>query len=295
MNTILLFGATGKQGGAIAKKLQEKGNIVISPVRSEKNIAVLQERNIAAFLTDFSPNSLVPIINRADKVVLQIPAQISPSEMIALAEQCLQGIKQAGSLPTVFSISSTVPEKPTGLASPDARYKMRKMAHKFLPEATILSATEYLENFSESYRQAIEGGGIIPQSIPEHLPVNYLSWADLATYIEAVLSNADLKGRFLQIGGKEGINGTTLAKRLGNILDKDLHYQELTLTELTGILTPIVGAQLASELAEFYGWQHSENHLLNPDTTEIRNMLGIELPSFEEWAREAFGINQKTT
>jgi len=213
--------------------------------------------------------------------------QQSPSLMIQLANNAIEAIKEAGAPPTVFVISSTVPTQKVHKDSPDARFEMKQKALETLPNAIILSATEYLENFSTSYREAIEKEGMIPQTIPDDLPVNYLSWNDLAIFVEATLRNESIKGGFYQIGGNEGINGSQLANRLGTILEKKLFYHTLTHQQLQGFLTPIVGQELASELAEFYEWQDTEgSHLLNPDTTKIRSLLGIKLPNFEDWAKK---------
>ncbi|NET37501.1 MAG: NmrA family NAD(P)-binding protein [Cyanothece sp. SIO1E1] len=290
---IALFNATGAQGTAIASLLQKKNYELISPVRSKKNLTLLTSRKIKASLSDFSPESLGPILAEVDQVVLQIPAQISPSLMISMANNALTAIQRVGSPRTIFVISSTVPEQPTGKASPDARWQMKQKAMAILPDAILLSATEYLENFSTSYRQAIKQEGIIPQTIPNHLPVNYLSWHDLALYVEAALQKTDLPAGFYAIGGAEGITGEDLAFRLGKVLKKKLHYQTLSHQQLEGFLTPIVGLPLAAELAEFYEWQDGEgSHLLNPDTSAIRKRLGITLPDFELWAKRAFSVSE---
>jgi len=185
MDTVMLFNATGRQGATIANRLLGKDYQIVSPVRSEKKLVDLKHKGINAFLSDFSTENLLPQLKQADRVILQIPAQVSPSLMITLSENIITAIKEVGNPPTIFVISSTVPEDFTGKNSPDARLKMKNFALNQLPESIILSATEYLENFSTSYRQAIEQDGIIPQTIPADLPVNYLSWNDLAIYVEA--------------------------------------------------------------------------------------------------------------
>lgn len=291
MNKILLFNATGGQGATIARRLQEKGHQVIAPVRSEKNITILKERNIAAFLTDFSVDSLLPIIEKADKVVLQISAQVVASTMVEIAEKSMEAIQKAGNPTTVFVISSTIANAKTGIPSVDARLKMVALAKEKLPNAPILSSTEYLENFSTAYRQAIMENSVIPQTIPPTFPVNYLSWNDLASYVLAALDADNLEGKIYPIGGNEGLTGKALAERLGKVLGKELNYTPVTHEQLQGILTPILGEAVAKDYAAFYHWQDGEGaDLLNPDTSEIRRLLGVTLPSFEEWAKQAFSV-----
>ncbi|NJO00953.1 MAG: NmrA family NAD(P)-binding protein [Bacteroidia bacterium] len=289
MDKILLFNATGSQGGAVSHKLLEKGYQVLSPVRSERNISILEERNIQAFLTDFSARSLTPIIEKADKVVLQIPAAIAPSMMVDIAKNATEAIKQAGNPKTVLVISSTIPNQYVGVRSVDARLKMVELSQEKMPNTPILSSTEYLENFSTAYRQPIMENGVIPQTIPPDFPVNYLSWDDLAAYVIAALESSKLKGQIYPIGGNEGINGNDLARRLGAVLGKELAYIPVSHQQLEGILTSFMGAEVARDYAEFYYWQDINGApLLNPNTGELQNLLGIQLPSLEEWARQAF-------
>ncbi|MDW3192962.1 MAG: NmrA family NAD(P)-binding protein [Cytophagales bacterium] len=289
MSTILVFNATGMQGLTIANRLKAGGHHIVTPVRTEEKAISMEEHGFEAFVSDFKRGTLVTRISQVDQVVLQIPAQIAPFEMVEIANQALSAIKEAGSPKTVFVISSTFPDHKVGKASVDARVKMKELSLELLPEAPILSGTEYLENFSTAYRGAIEGTGTIPQTIPPEYPVNYLSWSDLAIYVEAALKSTRLEGKLYRIGGKEGINGNELARRLGLILGKELKYIAITHEQLHGFLTPILGESVAHDYAEFYEYQDTVGQdLLNPDTEEIRSLLDIQLPDFEEWAKEAF-------
>ena len=289
MSKVLLFNATGMQGNSIAQYLTEKGHDIIAPVRSSAKQAQMEAKGYKAFVTDYTLNSLVPVLQKVDKVVLQIPAQIAPSAMVAIAQKCITAILEAGYPDTVFVISSTLPDQKVGIPSVDARVTMKDLSLEKLPKTPVLSATEYLENFSTAYRTTILEKGVIPQTIPADYPVNYLSWADLAQYVDAALFADHLEGKLYRVGGNEGITGNELAKRLGSIIGKELHYTSITHTALAGFLTPILGESVARDYASFYEYQDTQGqHLLNPDTSEVRKLLGITLPTFEKWASTAF-------
>ncbi len=289
MNTILVFNATGSQGQAITQRLKSAGHSIIAPVRSQEKAAQLSGQGLQAFVTDFSKASLVPELKKADQVVLQIPAQIAPSQMVSMARTAIDAIREAGYPKTVFVLSSTVPDQKVGVNSVDARVEMKDYALAHLPKTPILSATEYLENFATAYREPIERDGVIPQTIPPSYPVNYLSWDDLATYVEAALRSDGLMGKLYRIGGKEALDGQRLVQRLGAVLGRELKYVPITYEQLAGFLTPILGKSIATDYAEFYHYQDTRGqHLLNPDAADINTLLGIELPSFEEWAKRAF-------
>ncbi|MEO1054984.1 MAG: NmrA family NAD(P)-binding protein [Bacteroidota bacterium] len=289
MEKIMLFNATGMQGATIAAHLTSLGHQIVAPVRSAQRLKELQSKGFTAFETDYSIASLSPQMEKVDKVLLQIPAQISPSEMVSLTSRCVDAILAADYPDTVFVISSTLPDAKVGVPSVDARVEMKNLSLSKLPKTPILSATEYLENFSTAYRHTIESDGVIPQTIPANYPVNYLSWSDLAHFTSAALFSNVLEGKLYRIGGNEGITGYDLAERLGQVINKNLRYAPITHDQLAGFLTPILGESVAKDYAEFYEYQDTRGQeLLNPNTKEIRKVLGLTLPQFEEWAQKAF-------
>jgi uncharacterized protein YbjT (DUF2867 family) len=294
MERVLLFNATGSQGMAIANRLLAEGYTVIAPTRSKEKVALLKEKKIEAFVSDFSVQSLVPFLKRADKVVLQISAHTVAESMVESAKKAIEAISEAGSPKTVFVISSTISKHYVGVKSVDARLKMVELAQEKIPNTPILSVTEYLENFSTAYRQPIMENGVVPQTIPQNSPVNYLSLNDMATYVLAALKSNKLEGKVYALGGNEGIDGTQFSRRLGKVLSKELIYAPVTHEELEGMLTPIMGAAVAKDYADFYRWQDTAGaSLLNPNTEEVRNLLNVKLPTFEQWATEAFQITNK--
>lgn len=232
------------------------------------------------------------MVKDADKVVLQVPVVITPSDMIAFAKNALMAIAQAGSPHTVFNISSIVPREFVGKPGPDSRLTLKILSKQYLPEAIVLSSTLYLENFSQAYRQAIEHGGVIPQAIPSDIPVAYLSFSDLANYILAALNKPELKGRFIPIGGSESMTGVQLAEKFGTILGRQIHYQAISPQELAAFLAPMIGEPTAFQVAEMYEWEStSGSSLLNPDVNQAKELLQVSLPSFERWAKNAFQIS----
>ncbi len=289
MKRIMLFNATGMQGSAIAAHLKLQGHEIIAPVRSAQRMDELRSKGYNAFVTDHSVKSLKAQMKEVDKIVLQIPAQISPLEMVDLTSKCIDSILEAGYPDTVFVISSTLPDTKVGVPGVDARVEMKNLSLSKLPNTPILSVTEYLENFSTAYRNAIESDGIIPQTIPASCPVNYLSWSDLSKYVGAALFSDKLEGKLYRIGGNEGVTGNDLAKRLGKVLGKELHYSPINHEQLAEFLTPVLGESIARDYAAFYEYQDTRGQeLLNPDTEEIRSILGINLPNVEDWAVKAF-------
>ena len=287
----MIFNATGMQGQTLARGFQLEGHQITVPVRSKEKGEQMTAQGYKAFETDFSQDSLLPQMKQVDHVIAQIPAMVSPDTMVQFAEKLINAIKATENVRAVLVISSIVPDKKVGIKSVDARVEIRDYVLEQLPDTPILSATEYLENFSTAYRHPILNEGVIPQTIPASVPVNYLSWEDLATYVTAAAKDHKLAGGFYRIAGNEGISGDQLATRLGKVLDKPLKYVEIDHAQLQGMLTPILGAEVAKDYAEFYRYQDNEGrHLLNPDTNKLQEQLGVETLKLEDWAKRAFAV-----
>lgn len=286
---ILLFGATGMQGSAIAQKLIKNSFKVLSPVRSSEKVEMLAKIGVTGKVTDFSKDSLKSLVEQVDQVILLVPAVIPTDDMVPFVQNALEAIKEAGNKRTVFNISSVIPDTYIGIKGPDTRLKMKEIAFEILPEVTVTSTTLYLENFSTAYRQSILEQGSIPQAVPADVPIAYMSMDDLAAYLIAILKEESFKGKFLTIGGKEALDGNELATKLSEITGNTVNYFALQPEQLIAFLTPMFGQDLSAQVGEMYAWEGTTGKdKLNPDTSELQQKLGLNLPNFKEWASEAF-------
>ena len=289
MSTILLFGATGMQGAAVARQLQEGGHAIISPVRSTEKVSQLADLGIEGVVSDFSLDSLAQIAQKATKAVVLVPAVIPTKQMVPFTEHAIRAIKQAGIERALLNISSVIPDEEVGIAGPDTRLRMKKVAFEILPSINVTSSTLYLENFSTAYRQAILEQGSIPQAIPEDVPVAYMSMEDLGKYIAAILEDESISGQYIPIGGKQAITGKEVATILSEVTGKTVQYFALQPEQLIGFLTPMIGESLAAQVGEMYAWEGTKGKAkLHPETASLIQRLGIEIPNFRQWAEGVF-------
>ncbi|MEM1323592.1 MAG: NmrA family NAD(P)-binding protein [Bacteroidota bacterium] len=289
MKKVILFGATGMQGTAIAKQLQKEGYHIIAPVRTQEKVDLLAKYNVEACITDFSFASLEGIAQKADEAVLLVPAVIPTADMVPFTKNALSALKEANISRIVFNISSVIPDKKTGIAGPDTRLEMKEVAFKIIPTISVTSSTLYLENFSTAYRQAILEQGNIPQAVPADVPIAYMSMDDLGKYVTAILKDNSLEGQFFPIGGKEALTGTEVAAQLSEIIGQSVNYFALQPEQLIGFLSGMLGEALATQVGEMYAWEGTTGkNKLYPNTTDLREHLGLDLPSFKDWAKHAF-------
>lgn len=289
MSNILLFGATGMQGTAVAQKLLADGNKVISPVRSQEKANQLKKQGIEGIESDFSLSSLTSIAEKADKAIILVPAVIPTAEMLPFSETALQAVKTADITRVIFNISSVIPDTKVDISGPDTRLQMKEIPFNIIPEVTVTNSTLYRENFSTAYRQGIVEQGIIPQAIPYDVPVAYMSMEDLGEYLYAILQDDSFKGQYLALGGKDALSGKELEALLSEILGKEIKYQALPPEALVQFLSPMIGQELTTQVGEMYAWEGARgSEKLNPDTTALQTKLKLNLSSFKEWAKKAF-------
>ncbi len=286
---ILVFGATGAQGTAIARRFTQEGYKVLSPVRSAEKIELLVKQGVEGILSDFSQGSLAEIAKLVDRAIVVVPAMIPTSDMVPFTQTALKALKASHIERVILHISSVIPEEETGIAGPDARLKMKQIAFDLLPEVTVTSGTLYLENFSLAYRQVILDNGIIPQALSSDVPVSYMSMDDLAEYMVGILHEDSTKGEFLKLGGNRDLTGDELAGIVSSAVNREVVYHALKPVELLSYLEPVVGKQLAEQIAEMYSWEGEvgKNKLL-VDSSQLRGRLKLNLAGIEEWSRTAF-------
>lgn len=289
MERVFLTGATGFQGSAIASALMAAGYHVVAPVRTEEKRGGLAQRGIQATISDYSEASLTAIASGADKAVVLVPSVIPSLQMVDFVRKTFEAIQQAAVGRVILHISSVVPDERTGIAGPDARLAMKELALQIIPGSTVTSSTLYLENFSLAYRSSIMDSGIIPRAIPADVPVSYLSMADVATYLVALLKSDFARGRFFAFGGNNAIAGDAFAGLIGRQLNKRVVYHPVEPTQLVDFLTPLLGASVANQIAEMYAWEGTQGkEKLAVDSTALQHNLGIALPGIDTWISQAF-------
>lgn len=233
------------------------------------------------------PASLRAATQGVDAVFLQVPTSVEAHQIPAAARAALEAVRAAGSLHTVVTTSSVVPQARTGSPAPDARLDLVEVIAELAPHAVVLIPTLYLENFSGPLRAALDAG-VIPYPIPEDVPVRYLSLDDHAASAIAALDRPHLAGQHLRVAGPDSLTGTQLAQTLSAALLRPLHYQAITPDAFGGQLAAFLPRPVADAVAGMYAWEGAAGApLLNPDPSATTTALGVQLTTVAHWASTA--------
>lgn len=286
---VLLFGSNGVLGQGIADALVKSGHDVVATARSEQvaqAASAVGRRAVAVDLT--SPSSVAGAVRGVDAVVVQIPSTLSDDASLAFADVVSAGLSLwPGRVLLLTAV--VVPPEPVGVSRADARLKAVEMFRQRIPHVTVVTATQFLENFSQGLRQAIEYG-VLPYCVPADAPVAWLALDDYAELVARIVGDDALVGQRIDLGGAEAITGPELAGVVGDALGRRVTYQFVPPEGFAAQLAPYVGADVAAQISDLVHWSTGAGApIATPAVEAVFARLGYRPLTVEAWAERAFG------
>ncbi|WP_138754178.1 SDR family oxidoreductase [Paenibacillus sinopodophylli] len=287
-DSILVYGAGGVQGGAVASKLVEEGHTVHTIVRSSDKAAQLQEQGITAFVGDLSDAaSLIPAHQGVNKVFLVMPVDYDLERNQQFIRNTVDAAKEANVKLLVFNTSGFFTDEVTGVAA----YDIKKEAIAYLKQSgvpfIILQPTFYMENF---LIPGVVDNQTLAYPVPADSPIAWISMEDAATYSVHALKHPELAGQALPIVGPEALSGNQLAERFSVVLNRKIQFYSLPVEVFNEALSPMLGKETAEGLADSYKWLGLSNHfLLLPKPEQVSDELRSAAPGtpLTEWVKQA--------
>ena len=277
--TVLVTGATGKQGGALARLLLKREHRVLAFVRSPDSPAAeeLAQRGAELVTGDFDePESLERAMGGVDAVF----AMATPFGGGGLEGEVRHGrhLIDAAKLARVrhFVYSSVAgADQNTGIPHFDTKHVVEEHLRRSSLPYTIVAPVFFMENFlGDTYVQQMREG-VLSLPLPPHQGLQMVSMADLAAFCARVMEwPEELFGKRFEVASDE-VTGEQAAALLAYVSGHKLHYEE----------TPLEAVRSANEdLGRMFEWlrdvgYHANISLLRRDFPEVG------WHTFEDWAR----------
>jgi uncharacterized protein YbjT (DUF2867 family) len=277
--SVLVTGATGKQGGALARLLLKRGHRVLAFVRSPESPAAqdLAQRGAELVAGDFDePES----IERAMMGVDSVFAMATPFQGGGLEGEVRHGrhLIDAAKLARVrhFLYSSVAgADQNTGIPHFDTKHVVEEHLRRSGLPYTIVAPVFFMENFlGPSYAQGLHEG-VLSLPLAPHQGLQLVSMADLAAFCTRLMEwPEELLGKRIEVASDE-VTGEQAAALLSYVSGHKLHYEEL----------PLEAMRSANEdLGRMFEWlqrvgYHANIALLRRDFPEVG------WHTFEDWAR----------
>ena len=246
---ILVTGATGQQGGALARLLLQKKHEVYALIRDTKSESPKAQnlRNLGAKLVEGdldNPDSLEQATNGIDSVFLMGTFVGGGTEGETRRGKIMVDIAKEKKIEHIVYSSVVNADKNTGIPHFDSKYKVEQHIKNSGIPYTIIGPTFFMENLLSYSLAGLQQGQLaLPLS-----PSRILQQSAVENIVEffalALERRNSFIGKRIDIASDE-ITGEQAAKVLSNELGHKIRYEQVPLEQIR---------QASEDLALMYEW-----------------------------------------
>jgi uncharacterized protein YbjT (DUF2867 family) len=255
---VLVTGATGKQGGAVARHLLDAGRRVRALTRDPQRARRLADRGaevVAGDMTD--PASLARALESAAGVY----AMSTPFEQGTDAEvEQGRSLADAASAAGVrrFVVSSVIGAKDdTGIPHIESKGRIEDHIRSLDFDWTFLRPVFFMENFLAPWIWPFIRDGTLALAMLPETKLQLVAVDDIGAYGAAAFDRPDETiGQAIPIASDER-TGAEIAEAWSRKLGREVRFQPLPLEGLEDIFAPSFGLEFGRDLAMMWRWFNS--------------------------------------
>jgi uncharacterized protein YbjT (DUF2867 family) len=270
----LVTGATGQQGGAVARLLLAQGHHVRALTRKADSPAANELRGRGAELAvgDFDDRaSLERAMSGADAVYLMATPFGGGIEAEVRQGTTAADVARASGVGHLVYSSVSDADQRTGIPHFDSKYEIEQHVRGLGIPYTIIAPAYFMENIDvSSVRQ-----GRLALPLPARRKLQQTALADIAGFAALVLDRGEpFFGRRINIASDE-LSGHEMAAILSGVIGRNVAYVEV----------PLDGVRAGSEdLALMFAWFDRVGY--SADIAALRSDYPeVGWQTFEAWAR----------
>ena len=277
--SILVTGATGQQGGAVARALLSKGNRVKALTRkpdseAARHLEAAGAKVVAGDLADTA--SVVRAAGDVDTMFL-----MGNSYEAGMEEETRQGIlaadaaKAAGVGHLIYSSVASA-DKKTGIPHFDSKYLVEKHVVGLGIPYTISAPAAFMENVVAPWSISALSQGTYAFAVPPKRALQLVALADIGAFVAALAERREqVFGKRFDFAGDE-LSGEDEAKILSQAIGRPISYQEIPIA---------VARQQSEDAALMFEWFDRVGY--DVDIGALRKEFPeVRWHSFADWARE---------
>ncbi|GAB3749027.1 NmrA family NAD(P)-binding protein [Microlunatus parietis] len=228
--TVLVTGATGNQGGAVARELLRRGHSVRALTRRPDSAAATALAGLGAELRqgDFEdPASLATAARGADAAYLMgTPFEVDPATE---TRQSIAAADAIGSVGVPHLVYASVASALDGTGIPHFESKAEVERHLTagrIPH-TVVAPAAFLGDLTSPWYQESLRAGTYAFALPADVSLQQIVLADLAAFAALVIEDPDrFAGDRIELASIEA-TGSQVAERLSAGLGRPIRYQEI--------------------------------------------------------------------
>ena len=283
LEKILLTGATGQQGGSLAKLLLQKNHKVYALVRNIQSPAAQELKNEGANLVKGDLNnldSLEQAVNGVDSIFLVgTPVEDGIEGEIRRGKMMADIAKEKNVKHLVYSSVANA-DRNTGIPHFESKYKVEQHIQNLGIPYTIIGPTFFMNNFLTYLRPGLEQGQLALPLSPYSI-LQQIALKNIAEFATLVLERRNsFLGKRIDIASDE-LTGEQAAKILSDELGREIKYIQVPLEQIR---------QTSKDIALMYEWYERAGPSI--DITNLHQEYPqVNWLSFEDWTESHKGVS----
>ncbi len=230
---VLVTGATGQQGGAVAAALLDRGHRVRAFTRKPAAARALAARGAEVVVGDFSdPATLVDAARGVDAVFLMGNSwEAGPAVEAAQGIAAVDVLVRASVHHVIYSSVGSA-DRQTGIPHFDSKYEVEQRLTASGLRYTVVAPVAFMDNQLAPWGVGALLGGTLAMALPPDRPLQQVAVADIGRFVTLVAERQDeFVGRRIDIAG-DAPTGAAMATALSSAMGRPIAYAEVPLEAL---------------------------------------------------------------
>ena len=276
--SVLVIGATGQQGGSVARQLLKKGHHVHAFVRNNSSGAAKDLKDLGAELVVGDAEdgeSVVRAANGVDAVYAMTSFFTSSLEAeVRQGKTIADAVKAAGVKHFVYASVGSA-DQSTGIPHFDSKYEIEKHIKLLDIPHTIVAPVSFSENLLSPLILPGLLDGKLALALPPDRPLQQISVQDISSFVVIALENREsFLGKRIDIASDE-LTGKRMAEILSTVSGRQIDYVQVPLADAYA---------MNADLAKMYEWFDEVGYIADIDGLR-RDYPETAWKTFEEWAQ----------
>lgn len=276
---VLVTGATGQQGGAVARRLLKEGHCVRAFTRNPDSPAAKELERLGVELAKGNFDDLASVKRAAEGVdavfAMATPFEVGVEMEIRQGITLVDAVKAAGVEHLIYS-SVASSDQNTGIPHFDSKYKIEQHIQSFEIPYTIIGPVYFFENVFSPWSGLDLKEGTLSQPMPAGRILQQVALDDIAGFAALVLENREqFLGKRIDIASDE-LTFPRLAEILSTVLGRKIQYTSFPVDSLR--------EQGNEDFALMYEWFDRVEYSVDIEALR-RDYPEVGWHTFEEWAK----------
>lgn len=271
---VLVTGATGQQGGAVARALLAKGWKIRVMTRNPDKAAFLAKAGAEVVKGDFgNPSDLRKAMADVQGVFgvttfFEAGVEAETKQGIDLADAA-----KAAGVPHFVYTSVGSADRSTGIPHFESKWRVEQHIRRIGLPYTVLRPVAFMENFVTYWKPSAEGVFSLPMKPEKKLAL--VALRDIGEFgAAAFLHPREFLGQAINLAGDE-LTMPDAAVHLSKTLGRSIRFQQFPDDQ--------VEAAMGHDLALMFRWFNQVGYSINPSA--VAKKFGVPLTTFADWIK----------